>query len=85
MTFQNSDFWFFWDTLLPSDVSDTHNYEVLNHLIMLKDSRPLVFPVFTFRGIRLNYRDDQERIKETGDMPLPKALGWGLEQNRGEP
>ena len=59
-----------------SDTSDTHNCEVLNHLIMLKDSRPLVFPVFTFRGIRLIYRDDQERTKETGDMPLPKPGDW---------
>ena len=52
-------------TWLPSDASDTDNYEVLNALIRLKDSRPLVFPVFTFRGIRLIYKDDQERTKET--------------------
>ena len=63
-------------TGLPSDASDTDNYEVLNALIMLKHCRPLVFPVFTFRGIRLIYRDDQERTKETGDMPLPKPGDW---------
>ena len=59
-------------TWLPSDASDTDYYEVLNALIRLKDSRPLVFPVFTFRGIRLIYRDDQERTKDTYDSPLPK-------------
>ena len=63
-------------TWLPSDASDTDNYEVLNALIRLKDSRPLVFPVFTFRGIRLIYRDDQERTKDTYDSPLPKPGDW---------
>ena len=62
-------------TGLHSDDSDTDNYEVLNALIMLKDSRPLVFP-FTFMGIRLIYKDDQERTKDTGDMPLPKPGDW---------